>query len=66
MIEVNGMAHVILTVSRYDVAKAFYSRLMPALGLQSCKPEHAGERFAQGRDGATPVPISERARREAR
>ena len=33
MIEVNGMAHVILTVSRYDEAKAFYSKLMPALGL---------------------------------
>ncbi len=35
MIEVNGMAHVILTVSQYDKAKAFYSRLMPALGLES-------------------------------
>ncbi len=34
MIEVNGMAHVILTVSQYDEAKAFYSRLMPALGLE--------------------------------
>lgn len=34
MIEVNGMAHVILTVSQFDEAKAFYSRLMPALGLQ--------------------------------
>ncbi len=72
MIEVNGMAHVILTVSRYDEAKAFYSKLMPALGLecvfdgsdmcyfvggrtalglQPCKPEHAGERFVQGRVG---------------
>ena len=66
MIEVNGMAHVILTVSRFDDANAFYARLMPALGLecvfdganmcyfvggrtalglQPCKPEHAGERF---------------------
>jgi catechol 2,3-dioxygenase-like lactoylglutathione lyase family enzyme len=35
MIEVNGMAHVILTVSQYDAAKAFYGRLMPALGLQN-------------------------------
>jgi catechol 2,3-dioxygenase-like lactoylglutathione lyase family enzyme len=34
MIEINGMAHVILTVSRYDEAKAFYGRLMPALGLE--------------------------------
>jgi catechol 2,3-dioxygenase-like lactoylglutathione lyase family enzyme len=35
MINVNGMAHVILTVSQFDKAKAFYSRLMPALGLEN-------------------------------
>ena len=35
MIEVNGMAHVILTVSQYGAAKAFYGRLMPALGLEN-------------------------------
>lgn len=35
MIEVNGMAHVILTVSQYDKAKVFYGRLMPALGLEN-------------------------------
>ena len=35
MIEVNGMAHVILTVSQYDKAREFYSRLMPALGLEN-------------------------------
>ena len=34
MIDINGMAHVILTVSQYDKAKAFYARLMPALGLE--------------------------------
>ncbi|MFP6746147.1 MAG: VOC family protein [Alphaproteobacteria bacterium] len=71
-ININGMAHVILTVSQFDKAKAFYSRLMPALGLervfdggemcyfvgartalgiQPCAPEHAGERFVQGRVG---------------
>ena len=33
MIDINGMAHVILTVSQYDKAKAFYARLMPAMGL---------------------------------
>jgi len=72
MIQVNGMAHVILTVSQYQAAKVFYGRLMPALGLenvfdgsdmcyfvgartalgiQPCSPEHAGERFQQGRVG---------------
>ena len=35
MIQINGMAHVILTVSQFDAAKAFYSRLMPALGLEN-------------------------------
>jgi catechol 2,3-dioxygenase-like lactoylglutathione lyase family enzyme len=34
MIDINGMAHVILTVSQYDKAKQFYARLMPALGLE--------------------------------
>lgn len=34
MIEINGMAHVVLTVSQYNEAKEFYGRLMPALGLE--------------------------------
>ncbi len=34
MININGMAHVILTVSQFQAARAFYSRLMPALGLE--------------------------------
>ena len=33
MIEVNGMAHVILTVSQFDKARAFYSELLPFLGM---------------------------------
>lgn len=32
-IEINGMAHVILTVSRFDVARAFYRKLLPPLGM---------------------------------
>lgn len=32
-IAINGMAHVILTVSRFDVARAFYGKLLPALGM---------------------------------
>ena len=35
MIDINGMAHVILTVSQYDKAKAFYLRLMSAMGLET-------------------------------
>ena len=31
-IGINGMAHVILTVSQFAAARAFYGRLLPALG----------------------------------
>ena len=34
MIEVNGVAHVILTVSRFDEARAFYGALLPFLGMR--------------------------------
>ena len=32
-IGINGMAHVMLTVSQFAVARAFYGRLLPALGM---------------------------------
>ena len=32
-IEINGMAHVILTVSRFEVAREFYRRLLPEFGM---------------------------------
>jgi catechol 2,3-dioxygenase-like lactoylglutathione lyase family enzyme len=31
--EINGIAHIILTVSRFDDCVAFYRRLLPFLGL---------------------------------
>ncbi len=34
MIEVNGMAHVILTVSQFEKARAFYSELLPFFGMK--------------------------------
>ena len=33
--EVNGVAHIILRVSRFDECVAFYDRLMPRLGLEA-------------------------------
>jgi catechol 2,3-dioxygenase-like lactoylglutathione lyase family enzyme len=36
-IELNGMAHVILTVSRFEVAREFYRKLLPEFGM---KPSH--------------------------
>jgi catechol 2,3-dioxygenase-like lactoylglutathione lyase family enzyme len=32
--EINGMAHVVLTVSDFKAARAFYGELLPFLGLQ--------------------------------
>lgn len=34
MIDINGMAHVILTVSQFDKAKEFYSALLPFFGME--------------------------------
>jgi catechol 2,3-dioxygenase-like lactoylglutathione lyase family enzyme len=41
-IEINGMAHVILTVSRFDVARDFYRKLLPQFGM---KPVFDGDRL---------------------
>ena len=32
-IGINGMAHVMLTVSQFSAARAFYGRLLPVLGM---------------------------------
>jgi catechol 2,3-dioxygenase-like lactoylglutathione lyase family enzyme len=41
-IEINGMAHVILTVSRFEVAREFYGWLLPEFGM---KVVFDGDRF---------------------
>lgn len=41
-IAINGMAHVILTVSRFEVAREFYRKLLPRLGM---KPVFDGDQF---------------------
>jgi catechol 2,3-dioxygenase-like lactoylglutathione lyase family enzyme len=41
-IGINGMAHVVLTVSRFDVAREFYRRLLPEFGMS---PVFDGEKF---------------------
>jgi catechol 2,3-dioxygenase-like lactoylglutathione lyase family enzyme len=35
MVEINGVAHVMLTVSRFDVCKPFYAELLRFLGLKT-------------------------------
>lgn len=52
-IAINGMAHVILTVSQYDKARAFYSALLPEFGMEKVLDHddfcyHVGARTAIG------------------
>ena len=53
MIQINGMAHAILTVSSFDEARAFYCELLPFLGMQKVYDGnsfvyHVGGRTALG------------------
>jgi catechol 2,3-dioxygenase-like lactoylglutathione lyase family enzyme len=41
-IDINGMAHVILTVSRFAVAREFYRKLLPEFGM---KVVHDGDQL---------------------
>ncbi|MGA8759978.1 MAG: hypothetical protein WB611_27400 [Stellaceae bacterium] len=41
-IDINGMADVILTVSQFDTARAFYRKLLPELGM---KLVHDGDKL---------------------
>ena len=36
-IAINGMAHVILTVSRFEIAREFYRKLLPEFGMKVAK-----------------------------
>ncbi|MEM7188349.1 MAG: VOC family protein [Pseudomonadota bacterium] len=54
MIEINGAAHVILTVSQWEKAHAFYSGLMPFLGLQKV---YDGNNFLYHVGGRTAIGI---------
>jgi catechol 2,3-dioxygenase-like lactoylglutathione lyase family enzyme len=57
MIEINGVAHVILTVSNWEQCRRFYERFLPFLGLQ---PIFAGEKFIYHVGGRTAVGINRR------
>ena len=53
-VNINGMAHVVLTVSRFAEARAFYARLLPRLGM---KPVFDGPKFFYCVGGRTAVAI---------
>jgi len=54
VIQVNGMAHVLLTVSSFDAAPAFYDQLLPFLGLSRV---FRGDKFAYWVGGRSAVGI---------
>jgi catechol-2,3-dioxygenase len=53
-IEINGMAHVVLTVSDFAAARAFYGKLLPQFGM---KPVFDGDRFFYCVGGRTAIGI---------
>src|ERR1700733_272296 len=53
-IEINGMAHVMLTVSRFEVARAFYRELLPHFGMT---PVFDGEHLFYCVGGRTAIGI---------
>ena len=53
-IQINGMAHVMLTVSRFEVARTFYRELLPHFGM---KPVFDGERLFYCVGGRTAIGI---------
>ncbi len=53
-IEINGMAHVVLTVSNFAAARAFYGKLLPQFGMT---PVFDGDRFFYCVGGRTAIGI---------
>ncbi len=54
VIEINGMAHVILTVSDFGASRAFYCELLPFLGM---KKVYDGNNFVYHVGGRTALGI---------
>ena len=64
-IAINGMAHVILTVSQFDKARTFYSSLLPQFGMSLVHDGedfcyHVGDRTAIGIRKCDPEFLGER------
>lgn len=55
MIEINGVAHVILSVSNWEKCQRFYERFLPFMGLERI---FAGEEFIYYVGGRTAVGIN--------
>jgi catechol 2,3-dioxygenase-like lactoylglutathione lyase family enzyme len=53
-VEINGMAHVILTVTHFEEARAFYRQLLPQFGM---KPVFDGDKLFYCVGGRTAIGI---------
>ena len=51
MIEINGIAHIQITAGRYEVARDFYRKLLPFLGLHQVLDNEYGYYCVGGRTG---------------
>ena len=54
MVDINGLAHVILTVTQYTKSRNFYTRLLPAFGMALV---HDGPDFCYHVGGRTAIGI---------
>ena len=54
MVNINGLAHVILTVTQYTKSRSFYTRLLPAFGMTLV---HDGPDFCYHVGGRTAIGI---------
>jgi catechol 2,3-dioxygenase-like lactoylglutathione lyase family enzyme len=62
--EINGIAHVILTVSDFPAARAFYGELLPSLGLRPVLDAEVMYYCVGGRTAVGIVPAEESHRGE--
>jgi catechol 2,3-dioxygenase-like lactoylglutathione lyase family enzyme len=62
--EINGVAHVQLSVNRFEECVAFYEKLMPYLGLRVVARSESFVYYVGGRTGLAIGPAEERHARE--
>jgi catechol 2,3-dioxygenase-like lactoylglutathione lyase family enzyme len=63
--EINGVAHIQLSVRRFTECKAFYDRLMPYLGLVTVFESEQFAYYVGGRTGLAISPVSPQRAEEA-
>ena len=49
--EINGIAHIQITAGRFEIAREFYRKLLPFLGLQQAMDNPGGYYCVSGRTG---------------